>query len=87
MGGTDTKTLAEFVGGLVESYEGERSKLSAILHEIQKEYNYLPEQALRDVSTLMEVPMTDVYGVATFYTSFSLVPKGKHIVTVCMGTA
>ena len=39
---------------------------------------------LRDVSTLMEVPMTDVYGVATFYTSFSLVPKGKHIVTVCM---
>jgi NADH:ubiquinone oxidoreductase subunit F (NADH-binding)/NADH:ubiquinone oxidoreductase subunit E/NAD-dependent dihydropyrimidine dehydrogenase PreA subunit len=87
MGGTDTKTLAEFVAGLVESYEGERSKLSAILHEIQKEYNYLPEQALRDVSTLMEVPMTDVYGVATFYTSFSLVPKGKHIVTVCMGTA
>jgi len=87
MGISDTKTLAEFVADVVEQNGAERSKLAAILHEVQREYNYLPEQALRDIAVLMEIPMTDVYGVATFYTSFSLVPKGRHIVTVCMGTA
>jgi NADH:ubiquinone oxidoreductase subunit E len=87
MGKSDTKTLSEFVADVVEKNSAERSRLSAILHEIQREYNYLPEQALRDIATLMEIPITDIYGVATFYTSFSLVPKGLHIVTVCMGTA
>jgi NADH-quinone oxidoreductase subunit F len=87
MGISETKTLSEYVAGLVEVHGAERSRLSAILHELQKEYNYLPEQALRDISEHMGIPITDIYGVATFYTSFSLVPKGRHIVTVCMGTA
>ncbi len=64
-----------------------RSNLIPILHEIQKEYRYLPEDALRSVAEIMDIPLVDVYGVATFFTSFSLEPKGKHQVTMCMGTA
>ncbi|MBC8186237.1 NADH-quinone oxidoreductase subunit NuoE [candidate division KSB1 bacterium] len=61
--------------------------LMPILQDIQSEYNYLPEKALEEVSQKLNVPFIDVYGVATFYKSFSLTPKGKHIVTVCVGTA
>lgn len=64
-----------------------RSNLIPILHEIQREYRYLPEDALRSVADIMDIPLVDVYGVATFFTSFSLEPKGKHQVTMCMGTA
>ena len=64
-----------------------RSNLIPILHEIQEEYRYLPEDALRNISEIMDIPLVDVYGVATFFTSFSLEPKGKHTVTLCMGTA
>ncbi|MDY6797034.1 MAG: NADH-quinone oxidoreductase subunit NuoE [Actinomycetota bacterium] len=71
----------------VEKYSGERSYLIQILHDVQKEYNYLPEKALRNIASMMEISLVDVYGVATFFTSFSLEPKGKHIVTICMGTA
>jgi NADH-quinone oxidoreductase subunit F len=87
MGIAQTKRMSDFVAKVVDSNGGERSRLRAILYEIQGQYNHLPEQALRDVATLMEIPLTDVYGVATFYTTFSLEPKGRHIVTVCMGTA
>jgi NADH-quinone oxidoreductase subunit F len=87
MSGTDAMTLSEFVRKTVEDNGAERSRLTAILHKLQEQYNYLPEQALRDISEIMEIPLVDIYGVATFYTSFSLEPKGEHIVTVCMGTA
>jgi len=79
--------LMEFISETVEENGAERSRLTAVLHEVQKRYNYLPEQALRRVAELMDIPLIDVYGVATFFTSFSLEPKGVHIVTVCMGTA
>lgn len=64
-----------------------QGNLIPVLHEIQREFRYLPEKALRSVSAIMDIPLVDVYGVATFFTSFSLVPKGKHQVTMCMGTA
>lgn len=71
----------------VEKYGGKRSCLIQILHETQKEYRYLPEPALRNISEAMDIPLTDIYGVATFFKAFSLEPKGKHMVTCCMGTA
>ena len=71
----------------VEKYGRERNYLIQILHDVQKEYNHLPEKALRNIASMMEISLVDVYGVATFFTSFSLEPKGKHIVTICMGTA
>ncbi|NQV19483.1 MAG: NADH-quinone oxidoreductase subunit NuoE [Armatimonadetes bacterium] len=61
--------------------------LIPVLQDIQSHYNYLPEEIFDEVSQKMNIPLIDVYGVATFYKSFSLTPKGKHIITVCMGTA
>lgn len=61
--------------------------LIPVLQDIQDEYNYLPEDLLREVANKLGIPLRDVYGVATFYRSFSLVPKGEHIITVCLGTA
>ncbi len=87
MGTSRTKSMGDFVAEVVQRNRVDRSRLTTILHEVQEEYNYLPEQALRDVADLMGIPIADIYGVATFYTLFSLKPKGKHVVTVCMGTA
>ena len=61
--------------------------LVPILQDIQEKHNYLPEELLRILAEKLEIPLRDVYGVATFYRSFSLTPKGKHIITVCLGTA
>jgi len=61
--------------------------LIPILQDIQEKYNYLPEESLREVAERLQIPLRDVYGVATFYRSFSLTPKGEHVFTVCIGTA
>lgn len=71
----------------VEKYGCRRSSLIQILHETQREYRYLPEHALRNISAAMDISLTDIYGVATFFKAFSLEPKGKHTITLCMGTA
>jgi len=61
--------------------------LIPILQEIQESYKYLPEEFFIKVAEKLQIPLIDVYGVATFYQSFSLIPKGEHIITVCLGTA
>jgi NADH:ubiquinone oxidoreductase subunit E len=61
--------------------------LISILEDVQEHYNYLPEKVLRAVAKKLRLPLRDVYGVATFYSAFSLKPKGEHIMTVCLGTA
>lgn len=70
-----------------EAIKRHGSFLIPILQDIQEYYNFLPKEALEKLSVKLNVSLTDIHGVATFYRSFSLVPKGKHIVTVCMGTA
>lgn len=72
---------------IIESHEGKISHLIAILQEVQEEYRYLPEEVLTYIATAMKVSPATVYGVATFYTQFSLIPKGKYVVRVCDGTA
>jgi NADH-quinone oxidoreductase subunit E len=72
---------------ILETYNGHRGSLIAILEEIQLHYGYLPEAALRTVSEKTGHSLVDVYGVATFYRSFSLKPRGKHLICVCLGTA
>jgi NADH:ubiquinone oxidoreductase subunit E len=64
-----------------------RDSLIPILQDIQREFNWLPMEALEIVSKELDIPLMDVYGVATFYRTFSLKPRGKHIITVCLGTA
>lgn len=78
---TEASTVVE------ESIARQGRFLIPVLQEVQEHYNYLPEDALREIATQLDVPLRDVYGVATFYRSFSLTPKGRHILTVCLGTA
>jgi len=61
--------------------------LIPILQDIQKSYRYLPEEYLIKVAEKLQIPLIEVYGVVTFYQSFGLIPKGEHIITVCLGTA
>jgi NADH-quinone oxidoreductase subunit E len=75
------------VDAFVEKRGGSKSALIPILQDVQNECNWLPPEALRRVALKLEVPLVDVYGVATFYRSFSLKPRGKHIGVVCLGTA
>ena len=69
---------------LLEDGDG---SLMNVLERIQARYRYLPEDALILVSERLGVPLSQTYSVATFYNAFSLEPKGKHVVSVCMGTA
>lgn len=75
------------VKSFISKHNNEKKALISILQDIQVEYNYLPQEALRLVSESLGIPLIDIVGVATFYRAFSLEPRGKHIVTVCMGTA
>jgi NADH:ubiquinone oxidoreductase subunit E len=71
----------------LEQFDGRRSNLIPILQQIQATYSYLPRDVLRRVAQKLRVPLPELYQVATFYRSFSLVPRGKHVVQVCLGTA
>jgi NADH-quinone oxidoreductase subunit E len=77
----------EMIEPLLGQFENRRMDLIPILQEIQSTFSYLPQEVLRRVSRKLQVPLTEVYQVATFYRCFSLVPRGKHLVQVCLGTA
>lgn len=77
----------EPVEQILRRYPPDPSMLIAVLQDIQEELRYLPQEGLRLVSEYLRVPLSQVYRVATFYTAFSLVPRGKHVIKVCMGTA
>jgi len=72
---------------IIDSFEKKQSNLIAILQKVQSEYRYLPEEALIRIGVKMGISPATVYGVATFYSQFSLDPKGKYEVKVCDGTA
>jgi len=77
----------EHVSGIVDKHSGNRGGLIAVLQDIQARCGYLPADALKTVAAETGRPLVDVYGVATFYRSFSLKPRGKHVCSVCLGTA
>ena len=77
----------EHVGKIIDKYQEKRTALISILHDIQDRYNHLPEEALKKLASRLRMDLNDLYGVAIFYKSFSLTPKGKHSVTLCLGTA
>jgi len=76
----------EFVEKIVARYEGDIGMLIPMMQDLQAERGYLPADQLRYLSERLDVPLTRIYGVARFYSSFRLVPKGRHEVTLCMGT-
>ena len=75
------------VKAIIEKYNGERGFLVPILQDVQKEWNYLPRKALDAVGLLLDIPISQIFEVATFYRAFSLEPRGRHQVCLCMGTA
>ncbi len=79
----DRKKLRE----IIDRYHGDRSSLLAILQDLQQVHNYLPLEMLKMISGEMDIPLMRIYEVATFYNAFSLKPRGKHIVKLCVGTA
>ncbi len=73
---------------IINSYEGKKTNLIAILQKVQEIYSYLPMEAMTYIGTKMEgLSPATVYGVATFYAQFSLEPKGKYVIKMCDGTA
>ncbi len=72
---------------IIAKHQGKASSLIQVLLEIQSEYHWLPREVLERVSEKLQVPLTRIQHIATFYKAFSLVPKGRHEVQVCMGTA
>jgi NADH-quinone oxidoreductase subunit E len=72
---------------IVDKYQEKRTALISILHDVQDRYKYLPDEALKMVASRLRMDINEIYGVATFYKSFSLIPKGKHSITLCLGTA
>jgi NADH:ubiquinone oxidoreductase 24 kD subunit len=72
---------------ILDNHHRDPSHLLAILQDIQKEENYLPKEEIKKVAAALGVSLPRVYSLATFFKSFSLKPRGKHICTVCLGTA
>ncbi len=79
--------MDEKISAIINKYNGDRGQLVSILQDIQTEYYYLPKEALIQVSETMGIPASRVYDVATFFRAFSLEPRGKHLINVCLGTA
>lgn len=72
---------------IINKYKNTRGALIQVLHEAQEVYGYLPMSVQKVISEGMNIPLSEIYGVVTFYTQFSLEPKGKYNVSVCLGTA
>lgn len=82
-----TEEQAKALDECIKKHRGERGCLMPILHEAQEIYGYLPSEVQTKIAEELNIPLSEVYGVATFYTRFSLQPKGKHRISVCLGTA
>ena len=81
------KQTREKVELIVANYQRDKGMLVSILQDIQAEYNYLPKDALTELSQGLGVSLSQVYSVATFFKAFSLKPRGRHLINVCLGTA
>lgn len=75
------------VSEILNKYARDESSLIAMLQDLQEEYSYLPREALEQISREMSVPLSRILSLATFFRAFSLKPKGKHPIHVCLGTA
>ena len=77
----------EFLEKLSKEYEPIKDNLIQMLNEVQEHYGYVPTNAQRFLSEFLKISMAEVYGVVTFYSRFTLKPKGKYNIAVCLGTA
>lgn len=72
---------------ILQKYDKDKSNLIQILNEVQEYYGYVPEKSQLAISEYLSIPMAEIYGVVTFYSRFTLKPKGKYHIAVCLGTA
>ncbi len=72
---------------ILQKYEYDKSRIIQILQDVQTEFKYLSKNALEYTAKRLKLPISRIYSIATFYAGFSLNPRGKHLCTVCMGTA
>lgn len=72
---------------IAEKYTHDRDNLIAILNEVQVKYGYIPKESQLTIAEYLDIPLAEVYGVITFYSRFTLIPKGKYNISICMGTA
>lgn len=72
---------------ILENYEKDKSNLIQILNQVQEKYGYISQEAQKAISEYLDISMAEVYGVITFYSRFTLEPKGKYNIAVCLGTA
>ncbi len=75
------------IGEICASFGNNPGELINVLHKAQGEFGYLPEEVQREIAKNLGIPVAKVYGVVTFYSFFTMTPKGKHAISVCMGTA
>lgn len=80
-------TIEERLNKILSSYQGREAELIPILQKVQQEFGYLPELAIKQIARFLHLPEVTIFGVATFYAQFKLVPTGRNIVKVCRGTA
>ncbi len=73
--------------GLLKKFKPEKKELIHILHSVQEEQGYVSSEAISEISKYLNISEGEVYGVLTFYKAFTLEPRGKHTITICMGTA
>lgn len=83
----ETKEQMSELLACIEEHKSEPGALMPVLHEAQNIYGYLPAEVQTVIAEELNIPLAEVYGVATFYSRFSLNPKGKHKISVCLGTA
>ena len=81
------ESYTEKVDSLIDSYVDKKEQLISLLQDVQAEFNYLPRDVLIKISQKLDIPLSQVFSVATFFRAFSLKPRGRHVVTVCLGTA
>ena len=82
-----TKEQMKELLACIEKHRGEKGALMPVLHEAQNIYGYLPADVQTVIAEQLNIPLAEVYGVATFYSQFTLNPKGKHKISICLGTA
>lgn len=75
------------VDNIIEAYGKEPSKLIQMLQDVQSEFRYIPKEAVKRLSEKLDISEAQIYHISTFYKAFSLIPKGKHELKVCLGTA
>lgn len=79
--------LEKEISDILNLYKKDKSNLIQILNDVQEKYGYVPKIAQQAISEYLSVPMAEVYGVITFYSRFTLEPKGKYNISICLGTA